>query len=257
LAATVLLFGAQYLLQALTGLLTGSLALGHSAGLLLLSFPSLACAGLATLMVMRWKGLGWMESLRFMGLKPLDGKQAALGLVLSLPVLGGYFLAVRNYLGQGTSVSVFPEWPALLVLFVASAGFYEELVFRGFLFQALRPGRSFLSAAALSSLLWALSHWGITFFQTRVRVFFPEMVIFLLGIAGAYVFEKSRCSIWSWMIVHLAIDSIGLVNIGNTGLFRAPIGPSMRYLFGGEALCILFAFPLAWWFWRGSKPFSI
>ena len=86
---------------------------------------------------------------------------------------------------------------------------------------------------------------------TGVRVFFPEIAIFLLGLAGAYVFEKSGNTIWSWMIVHLAVDAIGLVNIGNTGLFRAPVGSSMRYLFGGEALCILLAFPLAAWFWAG------
>lgn len=152
-------------------------------------------------------------------------------------------------MNRGVPVSLFPEWPALLVLFVISAGFYEELVFRGLLFRYLRPGRSFFSAAVLSSLLWSLSHWGSAFMVTRVRIFFPEVVIFLLGLAGAYVFEKSGNSVWSWMIVHLAVDSIGLVNIGNTGLFRAPVGASMRYLFGGEALCFLLAFPLARWFW--------
>lgn len=68
---------------------------------------------------------------------------------------------------------------------------------------------------------------------------------FFLGIAAAWVFEKTGNALWSWGMVHVAIDSIGLLNIGNTGLFRAPVGGSMAYLFGGEALCILLAFPLA------------
>ena len=188
-----------------------------------------------------------------MGLKAFSGRQAALGLLLSLPVLAGYMGTAWDYRSHGVPVSFFPEWPALLVLFTVSAGFYEELAFRGFLFQYLRPGRSFLSAAALSSLLWSLSHWGTAFLATRVRIVFPEIVIFLLGLAGAYVFEKSGKALWSWMIVHLAVDSIGLVNIGNAGLFRAPVGAPMRFLFGGEALCLLLAFPITRWFWPRAR----
>src|SRR5579871_121621 len=244
LAAAFLLFLTQALLQWAVDRFTGWLTLDNSAGLLFLCLPSLGCVALACRFVMKWTSIGWWESLQFMGLKSLSARQAALGLFLSLPVLAGYALAVSDYRGRGISSSLFPEWAALLVLFVVSAGFYEELAFRGFLFQYLRPGRSFFSAAALAALLWCLSHWGSAFWTTGVRVFFPEIVIFLLGLAGAYVFERSGNAIWSWMIVHLAVDSVGLVNIGNAGLFRAPVGTSMRYLFGGEGLCLLLAFPL-------------
>src|SRR5208282_4991459 len=140
---------------------------------------------------------------------------------------------VWHYLGKGVPVTIAPGWPGLLIYFIASAGVFEEILFRGFLFQTLRANRSFLSAAALSSLLWCLSHLGNAFTGANVRILFPEIMVFLLGIAGAYVFEKSGNMIWTWMIVHVAVDFIGLLNIGNTGFFRAPIGSSMAYMFGG------------------------
>lgn len=253
LAAAILFFLTQSLLQYFVGRLADRLGSDPSTGLLFQCLPPLGCIALASFLVMKWKSLDLAGSLRFMGLKPISGRQAILGLLLASPVLAGYGLALHSYLGRGISVALFPTWPALLVLLVVSAGFYEELAFRGFLFQYLRSGQSFLLAAAFSSFLWTLSHWGMGFMATGVRVFFPEMVIFLLGLAGAYVFEKSGNAVWSWMIVHLAVDSIGLVNIGNTGFFRAPVDSSLRYLFGGEAVCLLLAFPLAAWFGPGPK----
>lgn len=249
LAATGFLLLLQYLLQAAAGRIITAFALGHPAGLLLLCLPPLAGAGLASFMVMKWKGLGWVDSLRFMGFKRPGGRRVLLGLLLSAPVLGGYFLSARHFEALGIPVSFFPEWPYLLVLFTVSAGFYEELVFRGFLFQFLRAGRPFPLAASLASFLWVLSHWGNSLTGANIRLLFPGVIVFLLGIAGAYVFEKSGNALWSWMIVHLAVDSIGLVNIGNTGLFRAPVGHAMAYYFAGEALCVVLAFPLANWFW--------
>lgn len=245
LAATLFLLLVQYFLQMAVVRVTNGLTLGHAAGLLLLCFPPLACAGLACIFIKRMTPLSWAECLAFAGLKRIRVRPVALGILLSLPVLGGYFLAARHYLGRGIPVSFFPEWPFLLVLFVLSAGLCEELVYRGFLFQCLRTQRSFFSAATLSSFLWALSHLGNAFMGARVRVLLPEIMVFFLGIAAAWVFEKTGNALWSWGMVHVAIDSIGLLNIGNTGLFRAPVGGSMAYLFGGEALCILLAFPLA------------
>jgi membrane protease YdiL (CAAX protease family) len=74
-----------------------------------------------------------------------------------------------------------------------------------------------------------------------------------MGLAAAYVFERTGNSLWSWTIVHLAINAVGLVNIGNAGMFLAPIGASMGYLFGGEFLCLLLAYPLVRWATVGKR----
>jgi membrane protease YdiL (CAAX protease family) len=243
----------QYLVHTAVNQLTLLLGLNPGPGFLLWCLPPLFCIALTLEATRRWRSLSLWESLRFLGVKALKGRSWVSGLLLSIPILEGYWLAARNYQSHGVPVSFFPVWPFLLVLFTVSAGLYEEIFFRGFLFQSLRTGRSFLSAASLSSLLWVLAHWSAAFTGPNVRYVFPAAITFLLGLAGAYVFERSGNAIWSWMIVHVVIDSIGLLNIGNTGLFRAPVGWPMAYVFIGELLCVILAFPLANGFWPARR----
>lgn len=248
----------QYLAQTMVNGLVSSFKLDRGLELLLGCFPPLLVIALTLVMTQQMRSLPRKGSLRFLGLKGISPRSLALALILSVPILEGYYLAAKNYQGHGIPVALHPTWPFLLVLFIVSPGFYEEIFFRGFLFQTLRTGRSFLGAASLSSLLWVLAHWSHAFTGVNVRFVFPGLMIFLLGIAGAYVFERSGNVLWSWMVVHVVVDSIGLLNIGNTGLFRAPVGWPMAYVFIGELLTVILAFPLSNWFYpiRRKKPGS-
>lgn len=218
--------------------------------------PSLVGGGIAVLLTRQSRSLSLGETFRYLGFKSFILQRWGLGLALATPVMVGYGEAYFAYTRKGFSVVLFPEWPFLLVWFFAGSILFEELVFRGYLFQALRERWPFFPSALLSSFTWALAHFGNAFLGTHVRYLFPDILIFLLGLAGAYVFEKTGNALWSWMIVHMAVNAVGLVNIGNAGLFRAPLGAAVGYLFGGELICLLLAYPLTRWL-VGTKGSSL
>jgi membrane protease YdiL (CAAX protease family) len=220
--------------------------------LLLLNLPPLASTLLTVFFTGKWKSLSWQQSLNYLGFKRPDARQALGALLAVLPLFAGYFLAFQAYRRAGIYVGLYPEWPFLALYFFINAGLYEEMLFRGLLFQSLRTGRSFLIAASLAALLWVADHWLGFFPGLQGRVLFSGAAVFLLGLSGAYFFERAGNNIWGWMFVHLAVDSIGLVNIGNFGLFRAPVGGPAAFLFGGMFLCAIITFPLARWLLPGN-----
>lgn len=228
------------------------MGLGEDLSTLAWCLPSLIGGGMVILLTRRSRSLSLRESLQYLGFKKPTIQRLGLGVALATPVLVGYVEAYFDYSRKGFSMVFFPQWPFLLLWFFAGSVFFEELVFRGYLFQALRGRWPFFPSALLSSFAWALAHFGNAFWGAHVRYFFPDILIFLLGLAAATVFERTGNSIWSWMIAHMAINAVGLVNIGNAGLFLAPIGASVGYLFGGEFLCLLLAYPLARWATRGK-----
>lgn len=225
---------------------TKNMGWGPELSALAWSLPSLIFSGAAVLITLWTRGLRLAEGLRHLGFKAVHGQNFGLGLALATPVLVGYTEAYLAYTHKGFSVVLFPQWPFLLIWFLAGT-LFEELVFRGFLFRSLRDHWSFWPSALSSSLLWALAHMGHAFLGSNVRFLFPDTILFFFGLAGAYVFEKAGNSILPWMIVHVAVNLVGLVNIGDVGLFLTPLGAPIGYLFGGEILCILTAIPIIRW----------
>lgn len=232
-----------YWLQASLMRWTDKVGMGQGPSIALWCLPSLVFAGAAVLLTMRERSLNWKAALQCLGVQGCTGQNLGLGLALATPVIVGYAEAYGAYLKKGFSVALSPQWPFLLVWFLAGT-FFEELVFRGFLFRSLRERWPFGPSALLSSFLWALAHFGNAFLGSHVRFLFPDILIFFLGLTGAYVFERSGNSILPWMVAHMAINLVGLVNIGDAGLFRTPLGAPIGYLFGGEILCLLIAVPI-------------
>src|SRR5208282_6110252 len=93
--------------------------------------PPLASASLVVLVAGQIHGLSWRKSLQYLGMKRIRLRPLFLGLILSVPVLEGYFQTVWHYLGKGVPVTIAPGWPGLLIYFIASAGVFEEILFRG------------------------------------------------------------------------------------------------------------------------------
>ncbi len=93
----------------------------------------------------------------------------------------------------------------VLVWMIIAAPIAEEILFRGFLFAALRKHYNFYLAVFASALLFALMHpiWGNFGFQ-NINHFFG-------GLVFAYAYEKTN-SIYPSMILHC---------LGNTSLIIA------------------------------------
>jgi hypothetical protein len=86
---------------------------------------------------------------------------------------------------------------------VILAPLWEELTFRGFLLSALAKSRlGYWPAAAISSGLWTLLHWGYSW---------PGLVsVFLAGIGLSWIMKRTG-SMAAVVIAHSVINAFSLV----------------------------------------------
>jgi len=135
---------------------------------------------------------------------------AATGLVL-VPVLGVYAL-VQDRLGMSPLddpvilIIAAPEDWRTRALIIAAVGLvvpaFEETLFRGLLFGALRRNMKFWPAAAASALLFAIVHMNL-----------PGLAAyFLLGLTFAAVFERTRSLFAPWA-AHAVFNLVNLAMV--------------------------------------------
>lgn len=118
-------------------------------------------------------------------------------LLLTIPA---FAMATRS------RMTMYPGWLALLPGLFAQGGMAEEVLFRGFLFGNLRPGRSFWRAAALSAgpfvaahlILFATMDWPVALGATILAL----VVSFPLS----YLYELGDRTIWAPALVHFVIQ---------------------------------------------------
>ncbi len=126
--------------------------------------------------------------------------------------------------------------PLVLVPLACFVGFYEELLFRGFLLGRLRMlfGARFEGAflsITLSSLLFALGHT----YKSAVGIFATFLIGAILGAAS----WRTR-SIWSCVLAHAMIDTMALVGCALRRLtrtrtvFRRGAPADFRQSFSGD-----------------------
>ncbi len=221
----------------------------------------LACVFLALYWTKRFQSLSWGESLRHMGFKAPNPRQLLAGVLILLPVLVGDFLAFQGYQQEGVPIQLKWYWGIRLSDILVGAALFEETLYRGFLFRFLRRGRSFTSAAVLSSGLWALSH-----VTHLMPLYGPEhshfqqagglmLQVFVDGLMGAYLFEKGGNNIWGWMLVHIGYDLFSLVNLQGSDFYVSSI-PENYFDIGhwfsvlATILIVLWIFPAG----KGKKP---
>ena len=75
----------------------------------------------------------------------------------------------------------------------------EEMFFRGFLFQGFRQKYGWVSAALLSSAIFAAAHLDLV----------ALIPTFILGCLLAYVYHRSN-SVWPGVILHVLVNAMGL-----------------------------------------------
>lgn len=106
-----------------------------------------------------------------------------------------------------TTVSVVrPDERELLGLFM-QAGVAEEVLFRGFLFNHLRPGRTFWTAAWLSMVPFAVVHLWL--FATMPPTIAAAALLLSCAVALplAHLFVVGRDTIWPPALVHFVVQA--------------------------------------------------
>lgn len=125
---------------------------------------------------------------------------AALGAVFALNLIYSLFVTSQ----EQDVVSQFPHNASGLLLFIllacVIAPLFEEIFFRGFLFQAFARSWGVPAGAVISAALFALSH-----LQLDVAV-----PLFVLGLGLAFVFVVTR-SLWASIALHAAFNAIAVV----------------------------------------------
>jgi membrane protease YdiL (CAAX protease family) len=165
-----------------------------------------------------WMAAGWKgaraSTLRL--LPPQTGVLAAMGFGLLLIVLIGpieilfYRLAGIDLFTDGRWLLDglrAPFWWAVILAAVVLAPVWEELTFRGFLLSALTKTRlGYWPAAAISSALWTLLHWGYSW---------PGLgSVFLAGIGLSWIMKRTG-SMAAVVIAHGVINAFSLVVVYN------------------------------------------
>lgn len=91
---------------------------------------------------------------------------------------------------------------SIIILFTCLLGpFFEEFVFRGYIFDALRQKYSFLITALASSLLFTIPH------MHNYYTYWPAaLVIFSLGMLLAY-FRKREDSLLPCLLIHISYNT--------------------------------------------------
>jgi membrane protease YdiL (CAAX protease family) len=113
--------------------------------------------------------------------------------------------------GDGCRDRLRPDWLLLASLF-AQGGIAEELVFRGFLFRHARKGKSFRSAALLSSIPFVAVHLLLFLDMDFAIALAALLVAISISFPLAWLFERSGNSIWPCALVHFVVQgSIKLV----------------------------------------------
>jgi len=88
----------------------------------------------------------------------------------------------------------------------------EEMFFRGFLFQGFRQKYGWVSAALLSSGIFAVAHLDLV----------ALIPTFILGCLLAYVYHRSN-SVWPGVILHVLVNAFGLCAALVSTRFPVPV----------------------------------
>ena len=129
------------------------------------------------------------------------GLMVALGLSLLLLGLFPIYAAIR-----GASLAAYPHWMWLLPGLFAQAGVAEEALFRGYLFGHVRRGRSFLHAAGLAALPFALAHLYLLAILPWPVAIASLLLSTILAFPLARLYELGGNTIWPPALLHFTVQ---------------------------------------------------
>lgn len=138
-----------------------------------------------------------------------------IGLLLGFLMMTGIFfvqvgLGVLHLSWRGLTAAEIAGAAGLSLFFFTFSALFEELLFRGYLFQTLMQWTTFLPALIIMSVLFGLSHWQ----NPHVTVLSTVNVV-LAGAWLSFAYLKTR-SLWLPLGLHLAW------NFAQTTLYAFP-----------------------------------
>ena len=169
---------------------------------------SIVCTGLTIVFV---KIRGRASIAEYLGLKPITKKRilillaitaglvalsSAIDLIIEEPVNPDYMLSAYN-----TSI-----WPVLFWIAVVIFGpAFEEIFFRGFLFEGFRQSRLGIpGTVVLTALMWALLHVQYDIYGMSI--------IFVFGIVLGIVRYKTN-SLFSTVLMHVFWNMVAMIEL--------------------------------------------
>ena len=141
---------------------------------------------------------------------------------------------------RGVSIALRPEWLYLLVGVVLVNGITEEVIHRGYVFGHLRRGRSFLAAATLSAMVFAVQHLYIIVTTGWTVGLASVLLAALLAYPLAFVFERGGNSIVAPAILHTSSNAPVVILAMSEDIVAAALVPHMGVVL--LSLYLVFAF---------------
>lgn len=144
------------------------------------------------------------EAVTSLGFVPARMRAVLVSLLVSVPM----WLFLPLYASfSGVEFSLKPEWFSLLIGIVLVNGITEEVIHRAFVFGHLRRERSFIGAATISAIVFAVQHlyliWSVGMEAGLASVALAVFLTFPL----AFLFEKGGNSIGGPAIIHTSTNA--------------------------------------------------
>jgi membrane protease YdiL (CAAX protease family) len=136
------------------------------------------------------------------------GLLVAAGVVLLCAV--GYLLFAPL---TGRTLGTPPGWLGLLLGVFLFNGVAEEVAWRGYVFAALRQGRTFWRAVLLSMPLLVITHVPIALNSGWVVGLAAMLVAAVTTLPFAYLYELGGRTIWAPALVHAAVDTFRALTV--------------------------------------------
>ena len=158
----------------------------------------------AILLIRYYQDDMWISLKEMFTTKPKWFKEAPILLIVFVPILSAFL--------RHGEIAVHPDFvPVRLIGSVILVGITEEIVFRGFLLNALLKKMKLWYAIALNEVLFVLIHFPIWIYQGHeVTVFLISSVaIFFIGAFFSYSFVKTK-NIFVPIILHMLWNVINM-----------------------------------------------
>jgi membrane protease YdiL (CAAX protease family) len=144
------------------------------------------------------------DALRALGFVQARRSAVNLALVASLPMWS--FLPLFAWV-YAIPLAINPDWHQLLLGVVLVNGITEECIHRGFVFGHLRRGRSFVTAATISGLLFGAQHLYLIATTGAIVGLSAVLLAILLAYPLAAVFESGGNSLVPSAILHTSSNA--------------------------------------------------
>lgn len=199
------------------------------------------------------KRITFKKSLDFLGVKKITKLHVLFAFAFfCFSIFGDLFIAWQ-FSKENLRLEMKKDSISLFLYVVISAGFFEEVVFRGFFYKWLREKRSYFDAAFLSGVLWALYHLSNLRVYSGLNVTGQMFLAFILSFPACYVFERAGNVIWPFAISHICLDLFPALTNEGSLLVKNEAKNILRCALVLRALCIVLSFLLANYLWPATK----